>query len=76
MIKPPVHIVLVVQLGHYIKSKFANLIFFNESEKITCPCRPGCPTWPLFKIKTETEADKNTLPPRPGRPTWPLFKTF
>ena len=43
------------------------------SEKITCPRRPGRPTWPLFKIKTETEADKNTLPPRPGRPTWPLY---
>jgi hypothetical protein len=51
--KPPVHVVLVVQLGHYIKSKCCSIVFI-KTEKSTRPRRPGRPTWPLFQIKIKT----------------------
>ena len=51
---PLVHIVLVVQLGHYFKSKFKHVDFFNEADKTIRPCRPGRPTWPLYKNKIYT----------------------
>ena len=50
LIRALYHLVLVVQLGHYLK----HFKVFNEADKTTCPPPPGCPNWPLYKVKIYT----------------------
>ena len=73
LIKQLVRLVLVVQIGHCIKSKFTHLIFFNETDKTTCPSRPGRPTWPVATVYNQNLQILIISRPGPGRPTWPLY---
>ena len=78
---PLVHVVLVVQLGHYFKSKIPILIFSMSLRKPLVHLVLVVQLGHYFKSKFKhvdffNEADKTTRPRRPGRPIWPLYKNL